>query len=215
MEGRNGMDVASQPEDGGASTAEPLAVVFFDFDSTLTVPQYIPRARQYALADNPRLFASMSEDEIFANFGGRDRVKRLAEMLQHLQRRRAQLFIISLGFSDAIRAHLGTAGLAAFFPEDQIYGQDSPALAGVHHRKPWLIARLLQHNGWPPEQALFVDDDDRHISLCKKLQACPCLKVRSHGLDEAEMRAIEARAGPPAEDAEGAVPAPVLCCGID
>mmetsp|Transcript_110922 Transcript_110922/g.324472 ORF Transcript_110922/g.324472 Transcript_110922/m.324472 type:complete len:215 (+) Transcript_110922:75-719(+) len=193
---------------GSTSRGDTLAVVFFDFDSTLTIPQYIQRARKYALADNPPLFAAMSEEEVFANFGGRERVERLAMMLQRLQQKGVELFIVSLGFTQAIQAHLSKVGLAGFFPADSVYGQDSPMLAAVHHRKAWLITRLLERHGWPPERALFVDDDDRHISLCKKLQACPCLKVHGHGLIEAEMQTIEAHAG-------ACLPPEKQCCSVD
>mmetsp|Transcript_47386 Transcript_47386/g.95653 ORF Transcript_47386/g.95653 Transcript_47386/m.95653 type:complete len:217 (-) Transcript_47386:140-790(-) len=208
-----GETLGSTPEAAASSTStdaspggggDGLAVVFFDFDSTLTIPQYIQRAQRHALADNPRLFLSMSEDEIFANFGGRERVERLAAMLRCLQQRGVELFIISLGFVEAIQAHLRTVGLASFFRADAVFGQDSPMLAAVRHRKAWLITRLLERNGWPPERALFVDDDDRHISLCKKVQACSYLQPRGHGLNEAEIQAVEAFTGAGASDkAEG------------
>mmetsp|Transcript_22518 Transcript_22518/g.70654 ORF Transcript_22518/g.70654 Transcript_22518/m.70654 type:complete len:212 (-) Transcript_22518:36-671(-) len=188
-------DGAAPPKDvSSEGRGAELAVIFFDFDSTLTVPQHDARERKHALADNPELFSSMSEEEVFASFGGRERVQRLAAMLKLLEGQGVVLFIISLGFTGAIKAHLGTVGLAPFFQAERIYGQDSPEMAKVHHRKAWLITQLLEQHGHEPQRALFVDDDNRNISLCKEFQACPCLHVRGHGLCELEIQAIEAHA---------------------
>eukprot|EP00418_Pyrodinium_bahamense_P024932 CAMPEP_0179138724 /NCGR_PEP_ID=MMETSP0796-20121207/66276_1 /TAXON_ID=73915 /ORGANISM="Pyrodinium bahamense, Strain pbaha01" /LENGTH=199 /DNA_ID=CAMNT_0020838041 /DNA_START=22 /DNA_END=618 /DNA_ORIENTATION=- len=194
MDGRNGGREGADPRNVGSASSMGLAVVFFDYDSTLTIPQYIKRANKYALADNPKLFAQMSEEEVFANFGGRERVQRLAAMLHGLVQNSIELFIISLGFRDAILQHLSVVGLTGFFPPARVFGQDSRELFAVGFRKARLIQWLLERHGWSRESALFVDDDNRHISLCRELQACPCLKVRDHGLNETELQAIEARA---------------------
>eukprot|EP00927_Polykrikos_kofoidii_P068064 TRINITY_DN63459_c0_g1_i1.p1 TRINITY_DN63459_c0_g1~~TRINITY_DN63459_c0_g1_i1.p1 ORF type:complete len:210 (+),score=37.75 TRINITY_DN63459_c0_g1_i1:68-631(+) len=172
-----------------------MAAVFFDFDSTLSSPQFLPWANDYAVADRSEIFEKMTDDEIFANFGGRERVNRLAQMLERLTDKGVTLFIISLGFKKGILRHLETVGLGRFWIAQRVYGQDSQELAQARFAKAMLIRWLLSEHGLLWEHALFVDDDDRHITLCRRSETCACLHVRGEGLHEEEINAIEARFG--------------------
>jgi tetratricopeptide (TPR) repeat protein len=102
-----------------------LAVVFFDFDSTLSSPQYVHRANDYAVCDRIELCCSLTEDEVIANFGGPERLANLLDMLEYLEQGGVNLFIISLGFTRAISHHLAMVNLDRFFDSDRIFGQDS------------------------------------------------------------------------------------------
>lgn len=181
----------SAPGASAIRSALQPAAVFFDFDSTLSTPQYLERAKDYALADRPKLCSSMTAAEILANFGGRGRVARVAAMLRHLESRGLALFVISLGFTQAIRHHLSSVGLGNYFQVDRIFGQDSEELSEVGHRKALLIQRLMQFNEWPRERALFVDDSKEHIQLCREVGACRTLLVRGQGLGLEEMEEVE------------------------
>eukprot|EP00927_Polykrikos_kofoidii_P012858 TRINITY_DN15580_c0_g1_i1.p1 TRINITY_DN15580_c0_g1~~TRINITY_DN15580_c0_g1_i1.p1 ORF type:complete len:433 (-),score=72.78 TRINITY_DN15580_c0_g1_i1:161-1435(-) len=188
---------ASDKKDFKPDTGTPIlahAAVFFDFDSTLSTPKYVDRAKDYALADRPGLCASMSRQEILANFGGPGRVARLHALLQRLGARGVALFIVSLGFTETIRYQLSSVGLGRFFPAGHIFGQDSADLAQARHRKAVLIQRLKELNSWPQERVLFVDDDESHVSLCNELSACQTMLVRGDGLSLDEMERIEALA---------------------
>lgn len=163
--------------------------IFFDFDSTITTPIKVVRFQRHAVADRPEIFASMTAEEIEANFGGRPRIVRLAELFGSLVDAGAELFIVSIGFRDScIIPHLRAVGLAKFFNEDNIYGQDSEALRCRDFAKACLIASLMAQRGWEPHDALFVDDSARHVEGA--VGVCEVLKVGGRGLTGAELEAI-------------------------
>ncbi|CAK9068157.1 unnamed protein product, partial [Durusdinium trenchii] len=67
--------------------------VFFDFDSTMTTPIKLPRFHRHAIADSPEIFASMTPQEILANFGGRPRLQRMGKLLQALTEAGCELLL--------------------------------------------------------------------------------------------------------------------------
>lgn len=175
--------------------AGPVSVVFFDFDDTLSSAKFIKRHKTWALADRPEVCDDLSDDEVLANFGGTARISALVDMMWHLRASSVELRIISLGFSQVIRRHLEIVGLLEFFAGvDQIFGRDSRELIKVRGAKAHLIEKLCKQSGWRTDMALFVDDDDRHITLCRSLGTCPFIKVKGHGLDQREMEAIKSLA---------------------
>lgn len=163
---------------------------FFDFDGTLSTPQFVQRANDYAVCDRVELCCSLSEAEVVANFGGPARVEDVTEMFSRLEENGVTLFIISLGFTRAILHHLSSLGLSRFFRRERIFGQESERMLQVRHKKASLIQLLLLEHGWKKSQALFVDDDNRHLEHCKELGACNFLQVRGQGLSKAEMDMI-------------------------
>jgi len=181
--------------DGSGATASGSSrlhtAVFFDFDSTLSIPQFLERAQDYALADRRGLCSSMTPSEVIANFGGHARITRLMAMLRRLCRRGVAIYIISLGFVEPIRFHLTSVGLSDYFPEGRIFGQDSVELSEVWHQKGRLIQRLMKMHDLEFNRCLFVDDDDRHVNLCCELGACPAFHVRGDGLALDEIEQIE------------------------
>jgi len=189
--------VPGSPSGGLSSGVAGLSAVFFDFDSTLSIPQWLGRFDDFAVADRLDMMLVLNEEEIHANFGGKARIDRLSEMFRCLQQSGAVIFIVSLGFTEVIGYHLKVAGLSSFFPPDRIYGQDSQELRAVQHQKAKLIESLMQMHGWRPARALFVDDSKKHIDLCSERQTCSYLLVQDHGLSEEEMQAIEHAAGKP------------------
>mmetsp|Transcript_37633 Transcript_37633/g.66923 ORF Transcript_37633/g.66923 Transcript_37633/m.66923 type:complete len:217 (+) Transcript_37633:199-849(+) len=183
--------------------AGPVSVVFFDFDDTLSSAKFIKRHKTWALADRPQVCDDLSDDEVLANFGGAARVSALVDMMRHLRASSVELRIISLGFSHVIRRHLEIVGLLEFFAGvEQIFGRDSAELVKVRGKKAHLIEKLCKENGWRTDRALFVDDDDRHITLCRSLGTCPFIKVRGHGLDLQEIEAIRSLAAARSDEQE-------------
>jgi len=172
-----------------------LEAVFFDFDKTLSTPQFLARANDYAVADRVELMSSMNDQEVIDNFGGAVRIELLIKCMCHLRERDVSLFVVSLGNTACIWRHLQVIGLADFFGHGAIFGKNSEELDAVGCCKAALIQQLLVQHGWPKESALFVDDDEKHIAICGKMQVCQCLKVRGRGLCGEELRAIEERAG--------------------
>ncbi|KAJ8610025.1 hypothetical protein CTAYLR_006630 [Chrysophaeum taylorii] len=133
-------------------------VVIFDFDSTLSEPQYVARHKAWAIADKPQLLDTLSTEERIANFGGRHRVDALDALLGSLLASNAEVYIVSLGFKCAIVPQLETVGLLRHFDQSRIYGQDSDALRGVHYVKADLIALLVEANCWRAADVLFVSE---------------------------------------------------------
>jgi len=163
--------------------------IFFDFDSTITTPIKVPRFHRHAVADRPDIFSNMTGEEIVANFGGRQRIARLAGLFRSLSDAGAELFIVSIGLRDScILPHLRAVGLAKFFPSDNVYGQDSEALRSRDFAKGRLIASLMAERGWEANDALFIDDSARHVEGAASI--CEVLKVGGRGLSEAELEAI-------------------------
>eukprot|EP00929_Paragymnodinium_shiwhaense_P119077 TRINITY_DN90962_c0_g1_i1.p1 TRINITY_DN90962_c0_g1~~TRINITY_DN90962_c0_g1_i1.p1 ORF type:complete len:471 (-),score=72.53 TRINITY_DN90962_c0_g1_i1:97-1509(-) len=190
-------DLAVSVAGSAASGSGPVlahAAVFFDFDSTLSTPRYLERAKDYALADRPQLCASLTRPEVLSNFGGSGRVARLHALLQRLSARGVALFVVAKGYTEAIRHQLGTVGLGRFFPNGHIFGQDSEDLIQAQHHKAVLIQRLMGLNSWPEDCVLFVDDDENHVNLCREMGACRTLLVRGEGISLEEMERIEATA---------------------
>ena len=106
----------------------PIKAIFLDFDSTISTPTFLHRAQVWAVADNVKLFHSMSEQEIIANFGGAERIAALTSLLSDLETAGVRLHIISIGHKVAIVPHLRAVGLLRFFAEENIWGQDCPEL---------------------------------------------------------------------------------------
>jgi len=131
----------------------------------------------------------MTSEEIIANFGGRQRIARLAGLFRMLEEAGAELFIVSIGFRDScIIPHLRAVGLAKFFGEENVFGQDSEALRCRNLDKGCLIASLMAERGWEPSEALFIDDSARHVEGAARV--CEVLKVGGRGLSESELEAI-------------------------
>jgi len=163
--------------------------VFFDFDQTLTTAIKLPRFQRHAVADRPDIFANMTAEEVVSNFGGRQRIARLASLFSTLEDAGAELFIVSIGLRDScILPHLRAVGLADFFDADNVFGQDSEALRSRALCKGRLVAALMAERGWEPDEALFIDDSARHIEATAGV--CEVLKVAGRGLSDAELEAI-------------------------
>jgi len=163
--------------------------VFFDFDQTITTAIKLPRFQRHAVADRPDIFSNMTAEEVVSNFGGRQRIARLASLFQTLEDAGAELFIVSIGLRDScILPHLRAVGLADFFDADNVFGQDSEALRSRALCKGRLVAALMAERGWQPNEALFIDDSARHIEATAGV--CEVLKVAGRGLSDAELEAI-------------------------
>ena len=162
-----------------AATALPaIKVLVLDFDSTISTPTYLNRVRQWAVADNVKLFNSMSEDEIMANFGGPERLATLAALLSEIETAGIRLYIISIGYKAAFVPHLRASGLIRFFPDDaRLFGQDSPILRKLEFNKGRLIAKIMEAEGYQHRDVLFVDDSKDHIE--KATPVCRTLLVES------------------------------------
>ena len=93
---------AAGPGPGLRVVSEALRCVVFDFDSTLSTPQYLERFGCWAIADKAIVCAEMTEAEIWANLGGRDRVALLKRTLATLRADGVALYVASLGFGAAI-----------------------------------------------------------------------------------------------------------------
>ena len=120
--------------------------VCFDFDSTLSTPQFLERFGARAIADKPVLIESMTEDELWANLGGRARVASLRAMLEALASADVELAVLSLGFTAAIRTHLDLAGLTGFFGLG-VWGQDTPELQRCDFVKAVLLEEVMRRRG--------------------------------------------------------------------
>lgn len=148
----------------------------------------------WAVADNVSLFASMTPEEIVANLGGADRVAALTKLLEGLSVAGVQLFIVSIGYRQAFIPHLQTAGLLRFFPDEQVFGQDSPPLRSLGFVKGRLIAQIMAERGWGRDDVLFVDDTKDHIDraadVCRTLLVSQASKRTVGGMAAAEFEAI-------------------------
>lgn len=178
-----------------------LKALVLDFDSTISTPTFLTRVDSWAVADNQPLFASMSNEEILANFGGPRRIAKLAALLEALQAAGVRLHIISIGFRAAFVPHLQKVGLLRFFKVADIYGQDSPELRGVSFVKGKLIATLMasaESGAWCFDDVLFVDDSQEHID--KAARVCKTLLVPGGGgMTDTEFEAIRSLAELPGE----------------
>mgnify|MGYP002005512673 CR=1 FL=1 len=92
-----------------------IKAVVLDFDSTISTPIFLERVKHWAVADNVKLFNSMSTEERVANFGGKERIELLANCLHDLKAAAIELFIVSIGYKAAYVPHLQSAGLLGYF----------------------------------------------------------------------------------------------------
>eukprot|EP00320_Phaeocystis_rex_P019697 CAMPEP_0119062858 /NCGR_PEP_ID=MMETSP1178-20130426/6353_1 /TAXON_ID=33656 /ORGANISM="unid sp, Strain CCMP2000" /LENGTH=175 /DNA_ID=CAMNT_0007044167 /DNA_START=32 /DNA_END=559 /DNA_ORIENTATION=+ len=172
----------------------PIKALVLDFDSTISVPTFLRRVNQWAVADNVTLFNSMSTEEQLANFGGKERIEQLATCLHHLRAASVELFIVSIGYKAAYVPHLQSAGLLGYFDSQRLYGQDSPELRATGFVKGTLIAQIMQARGWSHDDVLFVDDSIGHIEKARDI--CRTLHVTGKGgMKEAELSEIRRAAG--------------------
>ena len=177
-----------------AATATIQAAVF-DFDSTLSCATFVARLNHFAVADKVALFKQMNQTEIIQNFGGTKRLHALQTLMRALKDNNVKLFIISIGFKQAIQPHLDAVGLSAHFDDDCIFGQDSPELKMVGFVKARLIDAIMRSNEWSFSDVLFVDDSIDHIDRARTV--CRTLHVMERGgmRVDREMRAILEVAG--------------------
>lgn len=184
---------------GAASAPSKIKALVLDFDSTISIPTFLQRFQQWAVADNLQIFEAMSETEVIANFGGMQRIALLKALLGALEAAGVRLHIVSIGRKAAIVPHLRIAGLLPHFPEERIWGQDCPELRSLGFVKGRLIAQLMQAAGWQHGDVLFVDDSKEHID--KAAPVCRTLLVESKatlgGMGPAEFTAIRASAALP------------------
>ena len=182
-----------------ASSSTPIKALVLDFDSTISTPTFLQRVQVWAVADNLKLFESMSEAEILANFGGAERIAALKALFGALEAKGVRLHIVSIGMKAAIVPHLRTAGLLPFFAEDRIWGQDCRELRSLNFVKGQLISQLMQAAGWERDDVLFVDDSQDHIA--KAAPVCRTLLVESKatvgGMAAPEFAYIRKAAGLP------------------
>eukprot|EP00927_Polykrikos_kofoidii_P051901 TRINITY_DN45679_c0_g1_i1.p1 TRINITY_DN45679_c0_g1~~TRINITY_DN45679_c0_g1_i1.p1 ORF type:complete len:324 (-),score=45.77 TRINITY_DN45679_c0_g1_i1:397-1284(-) len=177
-----------------ASPPPPLkACVVFDFDSTLTSPVPMPRlGGSYVIADRPELMSALTDEEVFVNFGGAQRVARLKSLLEAMTNAGVAIFIVSLGLKRAILPHLAIIGLARVFRPDRVFGQDTNELRSRDFVKGKLIKEVIMDpKGWGYRDVLFVDDSEQHIRDAS--QICECLHVppgKAHGINEDHLAAI-------------------------
>lgn len=174
--------------------AAPIKALVLDFDSTISTPTYLHRARQWAVADNVPLFESMSEEERIMNFGGPERIAALDALLAALEAAGVRLYIISIGYKAALVPHLHTVNLARYFADERTYGQDSPALREASFVKGMLIGQIMRAQGWSHGDVLFVDDSSEHIeragATCRTLLVSPESKANVGGMAAAELDEI-------------------------
>jgi hypothetical protein len=201
----------------------PIRALFLDFDSTISTPIFVDRARKWAVADDVALFRSMTPAERIANLGGSERVEALRSLLQELAAAGVTLHIISVGFGCAFGPHLQEVGIIAQTAEhcpaapvksaaelsaadatsaaaacpicpSRVYGQDSARLRAVQFVKGELIRQLMAASGWTFADALFVDDSQEHID--KASLVCRTLHVaHRRGLQQQEFDLIRVVAG--------------------
>lgn len=180
---------------------KPIKALVLDFDSTISTPTFLERTNCWCVADNLKLFLSMTEAEILANFGGPERIATLHALLGALERAGVRLHIVSIGMKAAIVPHLRTAGLLPFFADELIWGQDCPELRTLGFVKGQLIEQIMQAHGWMHADVLFVDDSKEHID--KANPVCRTLLVESKatlgGMGPFEFAAIREAAKLPAE----------------
>ena len=194
--------------------SSPIKALFLDFDSTISTPIFVDRARKWAVADDVALFRSMTPAERIANLGGSERVEALRRLLQELVAAGVTLHIISIGHGCAFGPHLQELGIiaqtasaagsaagaatsaAATCPicPSRVFGQDSAQLRAVQFVKGTLISQLMAASGWSFADALFVDDSHDHI--CKASRVCRTLHVaHRRGMQQQEFDAIRVAAG--------------------
>ena len=168
-----------------------LRAVFFDFDSTLSTPIFIARARRWAVADDVSLFTQMSNEERLANLGGPARVAQLAALFTALAAGGVRLYIVSIGYRVAFAPHLEAAGLLRFFGASDVYGQEAPELRAVRFVKGALIAQIMAERGWRARDALFIDDSIEHIQSARPV--CRTLHVEERkGMTDATIEQVRA-----------------------
>eukprot|EP00437_Effrenium_voratum_P037748 CAMPEP_0181472380 /NCGR_PEP_ID=MMETSP1110-20121109/39572_1 /TAXON_ID=174948 /ORGANISM="Symbiodinium sp., Strain CCMP421" /LENGTH=214 /DNA_ID=CAMNT_0023597451 /DNA_START=45 /DNA_END=689 /DNA_ORIENTATION=- len=173
----------------------------------MTTPIKIPRFHRHAVADTPAIFGAMTPQEILANFGGRQRLQRMGEVLKALADAGCELFIVSIGFRDScILPHLNAVGLSRHFPAENVFGQDSRALQDRGFSKGRLIADIMADpkRQWSAADALFIDDSIKHVESAAEV--CEVIRVLGRGLSFLELDAVEAVARGQRVPSEGQAP---------
>ena len=92
-------------------------------------------------------------------------------------------------YTQAILPHLHVAGLAEFFDDVDVFGQESPELKAVNRVKAKLISAIMHDHEWSCADVLFIDDSPKHISLAKG--TCDTFEVSGRGLCVDEIDFIE------------------------
>mmetsp|Transcript_7842 Transcript_7842/g.10934 ORF Transcript_7842/g.10934 Transcript_7842/m.10934 type:complete len:144 (+) Transcript_7842:70-501(+) len=133
-----------------------IRCIIFDFDSTLSSPFYLADRSVWTITDKPEVIETLNDEERIRNFGGRERLAALDSFLQQLSKSN-EIFIVSIGFKKAILSLLESVGLAKYFDQKNIFGQECIELQHVDFVKATLITNtIISSSGYLSNQVLFV-----------------------------------------------------------
>merc|ERR1711860_190639 len=109
-------------------------------------------------------------EEKMENFGGPERIRKLAELLSALQGAGVKLYILSTGFKHIFGPLLQAVGLRDFFPDKQMFGQVEQVERTGGCVKGEFIKLVMAECGWTYEDVLFIDDS--HKNIVSAVQVC-------------------------------------------
>eukprot|EP00967_Tisochrysis_lutea_P124637 scaffold208523_cov35-Tisochrysis_lutea.AAC.1 len=150
----------------------PIKALFLDFDSTISTPIFVDRARKWAVADDVALFRSMTPEERLANLGGSERLAALQVLLHDLVTAGVTLYIVSIGHRSAFGPHLQEVGIIA---------QSAESAA-----RPGRGANGTSRDGSRPLSAEVDCGIARPLSQAR----CPICPSRVYGQDSPALRSV-------------------------
>ena len=167
-------------------TQNPLRIVFYDFDQTLSVIHIFHETRG---AED----VSGENDQFFVDaFGGEERIDRLKKHFKRLAQAEVKCIIVSYGYTAVIKESLTRVGLIGFFKEEAIFGRDSEALTRFKGKKHKVISEEMGSESISYEEAIFADDSKKNIDECEEDGTCRILHVHERrGLTEKDLVFIE------------------------
>jgi hypothetical protein len=139
-----------------AKSLPRIKAVVFDFDRCLTIMMYIRRHASWAHSASG-LWADLTDEEKLGNFGDEARHNIMAMMMETLEREGIMLHIISMSEKKMFMPALKLVGWDKFFPDERVWGKDSPEMPNGANPKLQLLASVMQKAGWKRDEVLVLE----------------------------------------------------------
>jgi len=192
----------SEEEEEKIQADEPIKVVVFDFDQTISVIHFYSELAGFTPDMKLRCLNEWSKERVIQGFGGEERLNLLECLFKDLKTASVELYILSYGYKEVIIKALERVNLLVYFDKNLIWGEaevkNFRSNTGVASQpKMRMIKELIREkHKYSAGEVLFVDDDNRNLAQLKKTVCKTIYVCERKGMTEKEIEAVRKQIKP-------------------
>jgi len=186
----------SEEEEEKIQADEPIKVVVFDFDQTISVIHFYSDLTGFTPDMQLRCLNEWSKERVIQGFGGEKRLQLLDCLFKDLKTASVELYILSFGHREVIIKALELVNLLVYFDKNLIWGEAEVKqfrrnTGDASQPKMRMIQELIREkHKYSAGEVLFVDDDNKNLAQLKKT-VCKTIHVcERKGMTEKEIEAV-------------------------